>query len=620
MSTQAGDLGWRFAKRSGSDVEHDPTEADQFNSEDVNLKEALVREATQNSQDARDGSAAPVLVRIAYVKGGSLDAGLLTTLTAGLPARLEASGIPYRLPEQRSVLVFEDFATNGLGGDWRNDADIGPFRSFWFRHGRSFKNGTNGGRWGLGKLVFPMSSTLRCHFGLTVRDPEEGGLLLGQAVLKTHSLDGTKHAPHGHWGRLRDDEVEPVSEPAFLSRFATGFGLERGNRPGLSIVVPDPHHPPDKATLLEYVVKNYAFPVLTGRLVFDVLGEQVDAGSLRELGRELLEPGLIDFIDAVQAEGASVVKLREPRRENGSFKIAEADFEPAVLDRLRQRFADRRLVSLNVPLELTRRGKPASTSYVEIHLKAVEPEQKGVALCVRGEITVPGAAKKFQNDAYFALLAAKHKVVSEFLGDAENPAHTDWSPTAERFQDRWENYAPNKLRFIKGAVSAVHRLLATGGAQKDASALLDFFWTDDPTAGKGGHAKSKSAPRGAIIVKSNPDRQSVERVLNISKVKGGFTLTPAAGFAKRALPARLGLRVAYDLARGDPFKEWRDFDFDLGTDEAVELEVEGAKHAAKGCRIELRIDRPDFKLRASGFDPERDLVLKWGWLKEVADA
>ena len=622
MSVEAK-LGWRFARRSGSDVEHDPTEADQFNSEDVNLKESLVREATQNSQDAWDGSADAVEVRLARVQGAELDGELLGELTAGLPTRLEASGLTYQPPADRSVLVVEDFGTKGLTGNWSDDQDKEPFRSFWFRHGRSFKQGTNGGRWGLGKLVFPMSSSLRCHFGLTIRDSSEGGLLLGQAVLKTHNLESAKYAPHGHWGRLVDDEVEPVADPAFLRRFATGFGLKRGDRPGLSIVVPEPRETREREALVRFVADNYAFPVLTGRLVFDVLGEGVDAASLRDREREWLAPGLIDFIDEVKASGSSVIELTQARMEAGSYKVREEDFDPEVLDRMRRRFADRKLVSVRLPLALTRRDGSRGASYADVHLKATaadsEPQEKGVALCVRGDITVPGVARRFQADSHFALLEAKHPLVSEFLGDAENPAHTDWNAGAERFRANWRDYAPHKLRLIRGAVSQVHRIVGSGGRQKDQDALQDIFWIDDPNPGKGGAAKARTGRRGAIVVKPSPNLPPVERVLNISKIAGGFAVTPASGFAKRELPARLGIRVAYDLAHGDPFKEWRPFDFDFGSDD-IELELEGAKHAAKGCRIELRVEEPAFRLKASGFDPKRDLVLKWGWLKETGDA
>lgn len=44
---------WIFSERSFNDVEQEVTEADQFNTETVPETEALVREATQNSQDAK---------------------------------------------------------------------------------------------------------------------------------------------------------------------------------------------------------------------------------------------------------------------------------------------------------------------------------------------------------------------------------------------------------------------------------------------------------------------------------------------------------------------------------------------------------------------------------------
>src|SRR4029079_9699792 len=109
---------WAFSERGFNDVEQEITEVDQFNTEAVPEAEALVREATQNSQDARlKSGAAPVTLRISLIDACSgLDTGLLNELTAGLGPHLQAAGLqmdPGSLANP-SALVIEDFGTEGL--------------------------------------------------------------------------------------------------------------------------------------------------------------------------------------------------------------------------------------------------------------------------------------------------------------------------------------------------------------------------------------------------------------------------------------------------------------------------------------------------------------------------
>lgn len=608
-------LGWRFSTRDALDVDQDPTEGDQFNSEDVQREEALIREATQNSQDAARGTHAPVRVRLSLAEKPHLDGGLLRALTAPLLPHLKAIDVSPDL-EEAQALVVEDFGTTGLTGPWDVDSDPGPFRSFWFRHGRSFKGQGQGGRWGLGKLTFPFSSRTRCHFGLTVRPGEPAGLLLGQAVLRTHMLGGFKHAPHGHWGDASNGGLEPVRDAAFLKRFADAFGLERGAEPGLSVVVPWPRQMPDERQLIKYVVQNYAFPILTGRLVFEVLGAVVDDRTVRTLGRSLLPAGLIDFIDEAHATGGKgLMQLAPPRLDNQSYRIGEDLLDAGALDTLRQRYAAGERVGLRVPVSLQRKADKAETaSFVDVHLKATAElpdgggRQKGETLYVRGEITVPKEAGRARLDTCFALLRASDPTMSEFLGDAENPAHTEWSHTAERFMANWHKRDYAKLRLVKTCVPALHKLLASGQLHTDRNALIEFFSVPDATSGKGGQGRPKPGVVKVIVPK--PDVKPVERILAITKVEGGFTVRPGPGFAGRSKPAKVNVMAAYDVADGDAFKAWRKFDFDFSDDQdEIACEVEGAASAWKNNRIQLTVPGDDFRLSVTGFDPGRDLIV-----------
>ena len=179
-----------FRRLGDGEMDRPPTQRDQFNNDDVELVDALVRESLQNSLDA----AAEEKVRVRFSLHRPDDAGrgaLLAQLDLEqLRKRLRACAIdPDSIAfADPKLLVIEDFGTTGLTGSW-GSMDKEPFSDFWRRMGKSHKAGKSLGRWGLGKLVFSSSSEARIFFGLTVRktDPELQ-LLMGQAVLTTHDL------------------------------------------------------------------------------------------------------------------------------------------------------------------------------------------------------------------------------------------------------------------------------------------------------------------------------------------------------------------------------------------------------------------------------------------------
>lgn len=615
---------WAFSERGFNDVEQEVTEVDQFNTEAVPETEALVREATQNSQDARlKGSANPVHLRISLVDGtNGLDTALLKELTAGLEPHLQAAGFSVDAESlaNPSALIIEDFGTEGLTGKIDDESDAGNFRSFWFRHGGSFKKGSKNGRWGLGKLVFPIMSASRCFFGLTIRQGDPSPLLLGQAVLKTHRLNDTKYAPHGHYGDAsHGGDLRPIGNDRFIERFRTGFGLKRKAETGLSVVVPYPAGETDRDRLLHFVVRNYAFPILTGRLVVDVMGQIVDAAQVRKIGEKLLEPGLIKFIDDVHsADHANLIKVKS--RPAGSPNRLTEDLIDADLPDLRARYAAGELIGFNVPVMLARKKENAHIrSFIEVFLRSGAEGQDGDAIYVRGDITVPREAGQFRGAGAFAAMLAQDAPVSEFLADAENPAHTEWAGTMSRLRSNWK-YPAQTLSLIRNAPVALHKLLATGREQMDENALINFFWIDDPSAppGKCSGPKPKKKEEGPEPNPFPPLPKPKKRLI-LTKRKGGFTIKPGPDFHELPLPAGVKVEVSYDVEYGKP--RWDNLDFDLEGDDLT-ITTTGAEDERSENRIVLTVLEPDFSLTVDGFDEKRDLVVDFNIVKvrETLDA
>jgi hypothetical protein len=271
---------WRFRRMQPGEMNIDPTEAEFFSTEALgSLADALVREAIQNSLDARRPGE-KLRLRIYFPPPGAFLAGeqrdrYLDGLTAHLRSShtgLSAETLPGP-SESLSFLVIEDFGTRGLQGDPAQSEDIeletenatrNDFFYFWRNVGRSRKHAADLGRWGLGKTVFQAASRINSFFALTVRADDGRRLLLGQSVLKIHLLDGFRTYPYGYFGHFADDFALPVESADALERFARDFGLERGDSPGLSVVLPYPDGEIGPQAIVESVLRHYFMPILAG--------------------------------------------------------------------------------------------------------------------------------------------------------------------------------------------------------------------------------------------------------------------------------------------------------------------------------------------------------------------
>ena len=137
--------------------------------------------------------------------------------------------------------------------------------------------------------------------------------------------------------------------------------------------------------------------------------------------------------------------------------------------------------------------------------------------------------------------------------------------------------------------------------------------------GKRTPAGTTTPPPAAPVIAATP------KWYNVTQTAAGFRIrgSNAAPFPPGG---RLRVRAAYDVPDGNPFTEWSRFDFVFsdGPTNPVKLDAEGAtvryqkNESGHGTnRFFLDVQRPDFSVRVSGFDPIRDLIVR---CDEVATA
>lgn len=596
---------WKFEERDPRYVEQELTQRDQFNNDEVTLAEAIVREVIQNSADAALGSA-PVKVRFSLQEVSARDARAFRGRFSALRDHLLACGVnAWEIDEKRPrTLVIEDFATKGLTGD-PGLSDGKDFYSFWRRHGKSGKTGRQGGRWGLGKLVYSTSSDIKCFFGLTIQAGNPSPLLMGQAVLANHELGSKKFVAHGFWfeGRNAEGMQMPITDPTTIDDFKRQVGITRTEESGLSIAIPFINEKITEEVIVRGVVSNYFFPILAGRLVVEVGSAIIDAKSFGVVAQGTLigekdNPDRYGFVEQVSAR---VTRDPEFIAKLPAKSLSADLFDKPQLEKMKELYGRGELLHVRMPVRLKRKNGDEKNSHVDLFIKPPPEGRKPFVLFARGSITVPGEARYFGGaNAYAAFVASDEDIVS-FLGDAENPAHTTWSGTAEKLNANWRNPSQT-LRTLRYALWDIYTIVSEQEDRREEDALIDFFALADPTRSRGNTKGKTTGPP--------PNLAPKEKGFRIQKRgDGGFAIVPGPGAAGWDYPKSLRVRVAYDVLGANPFTRHSPLDFDLAN---KDIDVE---HSNIGYRVvepnivELDLVSSEFLFEARGFDINRDLII-----------
>lgn len=617
---------WHFREMDRGEINVDPVHDEFFKAQD--LADALVRESIQNSLDARRGHSR-VRVRFRFaIDDQALAPDVAAKYMRGLQTHLDivAPHLQSSLPDLSGPMPFlliEDSGTRGLTGDPGSDPELddddgarNDFYYFWRNVGRSGKSEMDRGRWGLGKAVFSVSSRIHTIFGLTLRVDDERRLLLGQSVLKTHILEGHRRAPYGFLANVGDDSFpHALADDAMLDRFVADFGLQR-SEPGLSIVVP--FHRDDDLRfeqVVASVVRQYFYPITRGDLVVTVeengVVETISQATIDAIATRYATGDHLSNLCAltrwsVLLDEEEWIEIPEPF--NGAPKWREDAIAPDKLELLRRRFdaGDRLAFRIHVPVR--RKRSRAASSYFAVILEKDEQLKRGEHHFIRRGITIP-EVKSARDKPVRAIVVADDDALSTFLGDAENPAHSDWSERNDKIRNTYEN-AAYTLRYVKNAIAQLAALVTTPPAGRAPDLLAEIFSVSVPADGERAAARDPGRRErdGGSEPMSHVPIKTPEQRIRITPVAGGFALRGSGAMSD--VGVAFLAEVAYRTRNGNPFRKYSAFDFTIG-DDSVVLSGDGANiRAMQDNRLEFLPTRPDFHLALTGFDARRDLVVR----------
>ena len=526
-----------------------------------------------------------------------------------------------------SFLAFEDFGTRGLEGGageaFRNKSGRkNHFYHFFRAEGQSDKESSDRGSWGVGKQVFPRSSRVSGMFGVTVRADDRKRLMMGRLILKSHYL-GDDYCQDGYFGVVPeptqgDDLVMPVHDAVEIESFCKLFDLQRGNDPGLSVVVPWPDRAISEEGLIKAVLSDYFYPILDGTL--DVWVETpnvktlLDSASIineaKKIGSEVsgdLLPflELADWARTIQPADRFAFAMPDPTQSwQWSAKLIPA----AQAELLREAFYGGKYIAIRVPITVREKGEVPQESYFDVNLIRDESDNSGKPKFIREGVIISKVDSP-RTRGVRALLVVDDLPLAAFLRDAENPSHTEWQHDGSNFRGKYKSGRMD-LNFVKRSVHEIVRIVTEGEREEDKTLLIDVFSLPAPPedeepvktrARKGGKKTTEPPP---------PPPPPKPRRFRVEKTRGGFAILP--GEPDTTPPALLDIRVGYDVRRGNPIKRYNLADFQLDK-RPIRFDPEPQGVEVKECtenRMLIAIANRNFSIHVAGFDERRDLYVK----------
>lgn len=647
---------WHFGKKLPSEVERNPIPSEFFVSESRHLADNLVRESIQNALDARlgqgrDRESAWVRFYLSEAQGAlpkakadrwfhGLDPHLLSQ-TSGLKSPPCGPGSWDECP----FLVCEDFGTHGLLGDPSQSestaSDVASdFYNFFRAEALSSKGGGKGGTWGVGKTVFPMASRANAFIGQTVQEGNSRRLLMGRCILRYHKVSGggPMYRSDGFFGSAPDQDgalVMPLHDMPHveaLNEFAADFVLQRRpGDPGLSVVVPWYRTGNGGSlglsieSLRQAVLEHFFWAIVTSALTVTLAspnGEETIAldtidealARLRPDVRARLGPfvALAKWADGQRAAGA-VPDLESVCREWSAGPpdwrecLREDDVKP-----LAERLESEKRVALRVPVTLIGRRPQQHElpSHFDIFLEeadeALRPAFHRDLLLICEEPRKPQTVQGFR-----ALVVADDFNLAHFLGAAEVPSHDHWEPNQQELPVDYA-YSSQMLKFVRYSIKNIGTcILDSRPSEVDHTLTMDFFPRADASGGEGDKRKPGD-DEGKDVNRPPRDLKPGARLLTISGSAGtvGIRLNTTDSSSSMQVGRWLNVKLAYNIRRGSPLKNWQPDDFRLDGD-AMAVKADGLSELRRTAnRLWAKIDREDFTLKVAGFDAARDVYVK----------
>ena len=669
MKSEMDKLGkpqWIFGQYKADDTQRDSVSGEFFRNTRL---ESVIREAIQNSLDAREDKGKAAVVRIYYSgEVGAVSGAEYASLYRGPEADAhyahKNSGLENvpKLDEPCVFMTIEDFGTTGLTGDvttrptedeLENDRIKGNYYNFFFRENRSDKAGDGAlGSWGAGKIMFMKASRLRTSFTLSVReDAKTPCFLAGRTVLKSHTIDDVTYAPDGWFGVSADAcdaprhmRKQPITNDAELNAFAKRFKLLRkADERGTSIVIPylnvESEESGDtftKENIARAVIKNFMVAILDGALEV-----RVETGADSE--SVVISKDTIDkakkYLPAEPGADSALVTRAHYKLASASpdpecvffLKHISPNLKPVWVDEMfggldlkavKKMLLDGKVLRFDVPMTVLEKTagdkKIAKNGGFSVLIVRTDDTASYRTAFYRVGLLIDAASRR-SYAGYASLVSIPQNDTAKLLVASEPPSHSKWEGGSDRVRASYHRPSYH-ISYVLDAVREILVRIEAADQEPDKNVLIGPFGIPKDEKDEAGKKKLEKKPTDVDDGEhpdddmDKPHNEIPEELLHFSKQQGktGFSISIREDrVSEKGYPLIAPYRMGYA-----PFTKssWSEFDFRLEDASMISIALEKPEQAdvvewkAEGNRLTLTVKKQGaFRLYVTGFDPNRDL-------------
>lgn len=586
----------------GATPVHQGLDSEMFDRTDYPYSETFVREAIQNSLDARLDPAKPVFMNFTFHSDGIgprrafLEQLMDHRKVAGLeiPSEWHSGNVRW--------LLVEDFNTKGLGGSL--NSRVSDFWNYWLNFGLSNKDGSGRGGRGIGRVTFLIASRLQSVIGYTRRVEDGTSAICGMAVLKAQEDGNNLKSTHAYLAEREDGNIYALhSSPDFQRRTRGAFGFtgydgEYGSGLGLAILYP---HAELKALgILAAAIENFAPAIMNGTLVLNVDGRVLDASSIGDIAVDV-ESYLND--EAIRSNVARYLDLvllgqkRGPRHKIALPSAHKSDFEPlrksAPIKALQKEIADGQDVVLEIALPLVRKGVTHNVSLIAV-IGTSSSGNRPIDRLFREGMSLPDVRAKSPGDLDLLMLVREGHLAT-YLNFCEGKAHLDLLESKDVRKKLEDNGfdGPRLKRLVKNLPAELRLLMTPDVTAPDAHVFDSYF--SKPSDRPGKKKKPNKPPEPPP-----PPPPPKPSIFKVEALDDGLRITANPDYLH--WPVNVTVTLAY--ADGTRRPSWSPFDFKLDdlhiSHEACDLTTDKNRVKAMNCR-------PGTEIEVTGFDANREL-------------
>jgi hypothetical protein len=584
-------------------------DSEMFDRVDYPYSETFVREAIQNSLDARLNLDEPVLIRFAFheCKIGRQSKFLQQAIEYREEAKLP---VPVEWGNGRiKWITVEDSNTKGLLGHL-NDRK-GDFWGYWLNFGISNKTGTGRGGRGIGRVTFLIASKMHTVLGLTRRSSDEALAGCGMCVLKADQYDSEFKSTHAY---LAEEERGPVYElhnsSEFHSQLEDAFNLspygEESDRTGLSLVIPYPHDELHEEGILAAAIDNFAPAILNGSLVVEVGIDRLDQETIKQVApcvdqhikSKAVRGGVERYLDMVEnGLAGTAIEVELP-----SAKAKLSDHrDSAVATQLRYELVADNEVIFNLRFPMAKGGITSSVG-VTVIARPTPYGKLPLDRLFREGMSLPDVKTRRPADLDLILLV-EDEPLAQYLNFCEGKAHLDLLASKEVKNKLAEaGFDGIQVRnLVKSLPDELREFLTEESTEPDRSVWEGYFSIPDPESEKKKVPKMrKDDPEPPPPPPTPPLPPANVSAVVVDTLADGFRLKPNPQYRK--FPALVDVTIAY--ADGSARPPWSEFDF---RPKDLQTKFENCTHEFVDNRLRITDWADDSLAEVTGFDARREL-------------